>query len=214
MVIARRLLPLVAVLALTACGTPVPTGGASPAPTGPAASSPAPTSRDSGASPTSSTPDPSDPPTSASPSAADTPEVPEDQRLRIGEVAEFDDGLLLEIAGAAADRARKNEKGAERTGGEMIIVSVRLENGTRHNYDPRPIRITATYGDGTAAQLMKDSGGNLQPGFGTVIEPRDETVATLGFAVPRSGLGSVTLYVDPRDGTHEPVAFAGKVRRI
>ncbi len=205
-------------VALTACGTPAPSTGGSPDPSGPTGAAASPTASGSAAPPAGSAsptpPGPARSSTGARPSSAATPDVPADQRFAIGDVAEFDDGLLLEIAGAAADQARKTEKGAERTGGEIIIVSVRLENGTRHNYDPRPIQVTATYGNGTAAKLMKDSGGNLQPGFATVIEPRDETVATLGFAVPKSGLSKVTLYVDPRDDEHDPVSFTGRVRRI
>jgi hypothetical protein len=58
----------------------------------------------------------------ASPSAADTTpsEVPEGQQFQLGDVAEYDDGLLIEIAGAVADKAAKTDRGAEATNGEIV----------------------------------------------------------------------------------------------
>jgi hypothetical protein len=146
--------------------------------------------------------------------SAATPDVPGDQRFSLDDVAEYDDGLLVEIAGAAADKARKSEKGAEHTDGEIVIASVRIENRTKHNYDARPVRVSAIYGDGVAAAKIRDTKKQLQPGFTGVIEPRDENIATVGFAIPSSGLRKVTFFVDPDDDEHDPVSFTGKIQRM
>src|SRR5690348_14879941 len=122
--IGRRLLAAGALLTLTACGTPVSTPNPRPSAT---SASPAPTSSSSSSSATSTAPTPS---TSTAPGRAPVPDVSEDRRFTLDDVAEYDDGLLIEIAGAAADRARKNEKGADGTDGQIVIASVRIENGT------------------------------------------------------------------------------------
>src|SRR5690242_18088410 len=133
--IGRRLLAAGALLTLTACGTPVSTPNPRPSAT---SAAPAPTTSSSSATSTAPTPS-----TSTAPSRAPVPDVSEDRRFTLDDVAEYDDGLLIEIAGAAADRARKNEKGADGTEGQIVIASVRIENGTEHNVDPRPAKITA-----------------------------------------------------------------------
>ena len=57
------------------------------------------------------------------------------QQFSLDDVAEFDDGLLIEIAGAVADKAKKTDRGAEATNGEIVIASVRIENKTKSPYD-------------------------------------------------------------------------------
>ena len=42
-------------------------------------------------------------------------EVPEEQQFSLNDIAEFDDGLLIEIAGTVADKANKADRGAEAT---------------------------------------------------------------------------------------------------
>jgi hypothetical protein len=129
-------------------------------------------------------------------------------------VAEFDDGLVVEIAGSVADKAKKTDKGAEATKGQIVIASVRIENGTKHAYDAAPVQITATYGTGTAANLIVDKTNELQPGFAGPIKPKDESIATVGFAVPYAQLKRVTFIIDPNDDEHDPVSFTGEVHRL
>jgi hypothetical protein len=136
------------------------------------------------------------------------------QPFALDQAAEFDDGLIIEIAGSVADKAKKTDKGAAATKGQIVIASVRIENGTKHTYDAVPVRITATYGNGTSAQLVVDKTGELQRGFAGKIKPKDESIATVGFAVPHSQLKRVTFIIDPTDHEHDPVSFTGKVRRL
>jgi hypothetical protein len=149
-----------------------------------------------------------------SPGATDaTPdEVPEAQQFSLNDIAEFDDGLLIEIAGApVADKATKTDRGAEATNGEIVIASVRIENKTQEPYDAESVLIGAKYGDGTDAQIIIDKTDELKSGFSRKIKPEDEDIATIGFAVPFKELKKVTFIVDPNDDVHEAISFTGRV---
>jgi hypothetical protein len=141
-------------------------------------------------------------------------EVPEEQQFSLNDVAEFDDGLLIEIAGTVvADKARKTDRGAEATNGEIVIASVRIENKTEEPYDAEGVLIGAKYGNGKDAQIIIDKTDELQSGFGRKIRPEDEAIATVGFAVPFNELKKVTFIVDPNDDVHEAISFTGRVHR-
>ena len=156
-----------------------------------------------------------------SPTASPTPsatsatpgEVPEEQQFSLDDVAEFDDGLLIEIAGAVADKATKTDRGAEATNGEIVIASVRIENKTKEPYDAESVLIGAEYGNGKDAQIIIDKTDELQSGFTGTIKPNDEDIATVGFAVPFTELKKVTFIVDPNDDVHEAISFTGTVQR-
>jgi Domain of unknown function (DUF4352) len=151
----------------------------------------------------------------ANPSAADpTPaEVPDEQQFQLGDGAEYDDGLLIEIAGAVADKAAKTDRGAEATNGEIVIASVRIENNSEEPYDAESVLIAAKYGDGKDAQIIVDETDELQSGLTGTIKPKDEGIATVGFALPFSELKNVTFIVDPNDEVHEVISFTGPVSR-
>ena len=153
-------------------------------------------------------PSPSESPTSATPA-----EVPEEQQFSLDDVAEFDDGLLIEIAGAVADKATKTDRGAEATNGEIVIASVRIENKTKEPYDAESVLIGAQYGNGKDAQIIIDKTDELSSGFTGTVKPKGEAIATVGFAVPFSELKKVTFIVDPNDDVHEAISFTGTVSR-
>ena len=83
----------------------------------------------------------------------------------LNDIAEFDDGLLIEIAGTVADKANKADRGAEATNGEIVIASVRIENQTQEPYDAEGVLIGAKYGNGKDAQIIIDKTDELQSGF-------------------------------------------------
>jgi hypothetical protein len=132
----------------------------------------------------------------------------------LDEAAEYDDGLIIEIAGSVADKAKKTDKGAAATKGQIVIASVRIENGTRRTYDAATVQLTATYGNGTSAEPIVDKTDELQRGFDGKIKPNDESIATVGFAVPHGQLKRVTFIINPNDVEHDPVSFTGQVRRL
>jgi hypothetical protein len=177
-----------ALLALAACGTPP-------------ASQPQPHATATG-DPTATTESPSTP-----------GEVPEEQQFSLNDIAEFDDGLLIEIAGTVADKANKTDRGAEATNGEIVIASVRIENQTQEPYDAESVLIGAEYGNGKDAQIIIDKTDELQSGFTGKIKPKDDDIATVGFAVPFKELKKVTFIVDPNDDLHEAISFTGTVHR-
>jgi hypothetical protein len=156
-------------------------------------------------------------PTAQSSSQTPTPEtqtprqVPSDQRFGFDETAQYDDGLQIEIAGTVADKAKKTDRGAEATHGQIVIASVRIENGTKETFAAPDVLISAGYGNGTDAQIIVDPTNQLQSGFGAPVKRGDEAVATVGFAVPFGELGKVTFVVDPNDDVHDPVSFTGKI---
>jgi hypothetical protein len=184
-------------LALAACsGQP-----AGRPPSVSATSSPQPTAVESIASPSPSA-------TSATPA-----EVPKGQQFKLDDVAEFDDGLVIEIAGTVADKAAKTDRGAEITNGEIVIASVRIENNTKKSYDAAGVLIGAKSGEDQDAQIIIDKTNELQSGFQGKIKPKDEAIATVGFAVPWKALKKVTFIVDPNDDVHEAISFTGRVHR-
>jgi hypothetical protein len=145
---------------------------------------------------------------------AETPgEVSEEQRFTLDDVAEFDDGLLIDIAGTVADKASKTDRGAEATDGQIVIASVRIQNKTKKSYDAGSVLIHARYGDGKDAQIIVDKTDELQSGFTHKIKPKDEGIATVGFAIPWTQLKKVTIIVDPNDDVHEAISFSGRVQR-
>jgi Domain of unknown function (DUF4352) len=194
----RRLLgALIGVLlALAACGVqpadPPHPGVASSAEGTPVESSPSPSSSGAGATPA---------------------EVPIEQQFTLNDIAEFDDGLVIEIAGTVAEKAAKTDRGAEATNGEIVIASVRIENNTKKPYDAANVLIGVRYGDGKDAQIIIDETDELQSGFQGTIKPKDEDIATVGFAVPWKELKKVTFIVDPNDDVHEAISFTGPVHR-
>jgi hypothetical protein len=150
---------------------------------------------------------------SPSPSPTAATEVPKGQQFKLDDAAEFDDGLVIEIAGTVADKAAKTDRGAEATNGQIVIASVRIENNTRKPYDAKGVLIGAKYGDDNDAQIIIDKTNELQSGFKGKIKPKDEDVATVGFAVPWKELNKVTFIVDPNDDVHEVISFTGRVHR-
>jgi hypothetical protein len=145
--------------------------------------------------------------------AATPAEVPEGQQFKLDDGAEFDDGLVIEIAGTVADKAAKTDRGAEVTNGQIVIASVRIENNTKKPYDAKGVLIGAEYGDDNDAQIIIDKTNELQSGFKGKIKPKDESIATIGFAVPWKELRKVTFIVDPNDDVHEVISFTGRVHR-
>ena len=144
----------------------------------------------------------------ASPDAtAATPgEVAEEQQFTLDDVAEFDDGLMIEVAGTVAEKASKTDRGAEATNGQIVIASIRIENKTKKPYDAENVLIGAKYGDNQDAQIIIDKTDELQSGFKGKIKPKDEGIATVGFAVPWKELKKVTIIVDPNDDVHEAIS--------
>jgi hypothetical protein len=198
----RLLGALIAVLlALAGCGV-LPANPPQPrvAPTGGSPGAPA--------SPTSPDLSPSQSATSAT-----SAEVLQEQQFSLNDAAEFDDGLLIEIAGAVADKAAKTDRGAEATNGEIVIASVRIENKTKEPYDAESVLVGATYGNGKDAQIIIDETDELESGFTGTIKPKDEDIASVGFAVPFKELKKVTFIVDPNDDVHEAISFTGTVHR-
>jgi hypothetical protein len=156
------------------------------------------------------TPSPSPTPSATGASPA---EVPKAQQFKLDDVAQFDDGLLIEIAGTVADKANRTDRGAEATRGQLVIASVRIENKTKRSYDAEGVLIGAKYAGGKDAQIIIDKTDELQSGFTGKIKPKDEGIATVGFAVPWKELKKVTFIVDPNDDVHEAISFTGRVHR-
>jgi hypothetical protein len=151
---------------------------------------------------------------SLSPSAATPADVLEEQQFKLEDVAQFDDGLVIDIAGTVAEKASRTDRGAEATNGEIVIASVRIENNTKKPYDAKSVLIGAKYGgENQDAQIIVDKTDELQSGFKGKIKPKDESIATIGFAVPWKELTKVTFIVDPNDDVHEVISFTGRVHR-
>ena len=136
-----------------------------------------------------------------------------DQQFGLDEIAEYPDGLEIEVAGVQATRAEAKDRGAENTRGEMIPASIRIGNGRELPYETTAVRVFVTYGNGTLAPAVVDATSAVPPGFTAAVPPGEEATAPVAFAVPFDALGKVTFTVDPGDDQHEPVSFTGKVQR-
>jgi len=84
--------------------------------------------------------------------------VPKGQQFKLDDVAEFDDGLVIDIAGTVAEEAAKTDRGAEATNGETVIASIRIENNTKKPYDAEDVLIGAN----TARTRMRRS-SSIEP---------------------------------------------------
>jgi hypothetical protein len=158
--------------------------------------------------PSVATPSPRPRATAATPAA-----VPKGQQFKLDDVAEFEDGLMIDIAGTVADEAAKTDRGAEATNGEIVIASIRIKNNTKKPYDAQDVLIGAKYSTDKDAQIIIDRTDQLQSGFQGKIKPKDQKTATVGFAVPWKELKKVTFVVDPNDDVHEAISFTGQVHR-
>lgn len=166
--------------------------------------------------PEGSTPPESDPAASdpaASDPAGSPPPVAEDQQFALADVAEFDGGLQIEVAGTIADQATETMTGAEETEGQIVVASIRIENGTSEPFEAEGVEVSATYGDGSAAPMITDQAGDLLSGFSGPVAVGDEAVIPVGFAIEVKELKKVTIVVDPNDETHDPVSFTGTVKQ-
>src|SRR6185436_11856994 len=101
-------------------------------------------------------------------------EVPTQQRFKLDDVAEFDDGLSIDIAGTVADKATKTDRGAEATNGHIVIASIRIENKTKKPNNTVKIMIGAKYGDEKDAKIIIDKFFVIETGFTKKIKPKDE----------------------------------------
>jgi hypothetical protein len=140
-------------------------------------------------------------------------DVSKKQQFTFDDIAEFNDGLMIEIAGTVADKASKTDRGAEATDGQIVIASIRIENNTKKSYDAGSVLIGAQYGDGQDAQIIVDKTNELKSGFTGKIKAKDEGIATVGFAIPWNELKKVAIVVDPNDDVHEAISFTGRVHR-
>lgn len=160
-----------------------------------------------------STPPPVAPPSEA-PSTPAASATLSDDAFTFDDIAEFENGLTIEVAGAPLARnAGSHEKGAEETNGELIVVAVLISNGGGEPFPAQDSLITVQYKDVEDARLIVDETGELQAGFSEPIPAGDDATATLGFAVPFSALGQISVTVDPGDDVNEPVTFTGAAER-
>lgn len=150
--------------------------------------------------------------TPSSPVAASSsapPSVAASQEFTFDDIARFDDGLEVEIAGTEANTT---DQGATSSGGDIVIASVRIENKTEAAYDPVDLKVSASYAGGTPAPMVIQKAKGLTGTFPGVIEVGDEGVAAVAFAVPSAEQKKITILVDPNDEEHDPVSFTGEIQ--
>lgn len=138
----------------------------------------------------------------------------EDASFSFDDIASYQGGVEVEIAGTVGRRATVGMTGAESTRGEMVVVSVVLRNLSSVDLDASTVLVTAAYGpDDKEAPLVTDPTGTLTGGFLGSLTPGAENTIDLGFAVPFTALGRFRVTVDLGDDRYEPVSFVGAVER-
>lgn len=154
------------------------------------------------------------PPASSPVSTPSASEDPGDEGFTFDDAAEFDDGLTIEVSGVPlARRAGEHEKGAEATNGEIVVIAVLITNEGTEPFPAQESLITLQYAGVDDAPLIVDEVGDLQAGFSEPIPPASDATVTLGFAVPFSAIGDISVTVDPGTDISEPVTFSGAAER-
>lgn len=180
---AAALLTLLPVLASCSAGPPAP--GPADSPSATAGTTPAP---DLTSAPTS-------PPAGAP--------------LTLDQSADFEDGLSVQVDSVVATTAPDGVTGAEGTAGRVVLADVVITNGTRAPYDATGVVIQGYYRGNVGAVMLTDPSGAIGLGFGEAVPRGEKHKARVGFAVPAEDADDITIVVDPRDGSHDPVRFQG-----
>jgi hypothetical protein len=95
------------------------------------------------------------------------------------------------------------------SGKPITIFTLRFTNGSGKPLNLNAVQVTAEYGSGHA-EASPVYTSNLNDFSGTV-QPSAEKSSSYAFALPKSGLGDVTIRVR-FDSTHATAVFAGSLR--
>lgn len=140
-------------------------------------------------------------------SAPTTP--PTGAALTFEQSADFGDGLAVQVDNVVSTTAPVGVTGAEGTAGRVVLADVVITNGTGAPYDATRVVIQGYYRGNVGAVMLTDPSGAIGLGFGEAVPRGEKHKAQVGFAVPAADAGDITIVVDPRDGSHEPVRFQG-----
>lgn len=209
----RRVLAVLAALAVLFAGCAAPTDGGTVEPgTGPAASSES-TEEPIEEEPTldEGTMEPSETPTEEL--GDETPEDPAEDAgvASFKEKYRYPDGLIVEVIRAQQHSMTDSDyaSGDEPAGTPYKVLSVRIMNGTKARLDATEASATLTYGpDGEESSSVA---GSKVPGMTGSILPGRAKTSGWGFIIPKKYLGDVQFEFTP-DWNHEPAIFAGSVK--
>lgn len=167
-------------------------GGEGPAPTTAPVSPDAPTGGQSSSAPsprpstTSASPRYSGPPPATAPVVGATT-LP---AVRVGDAADFGDGLRVTVA--SVRDAQLESGGPGDASGPGVAVAVEVENGSKQPVDLSGMTVTASYGDDQAASST--TGAPAEPLRG-VLAPGGSGKGTWAFLVPKADRGSLVLTI-------------------
>lgn len=171
-------LSVAALLALSACSTPVVASAPAPAPSSSSAAAQLPAEN------------PAETPTE-DPASSDEP-------LKFGEKSIYSDGLEIVFVPVGLKQASETAAGAEKTNGQMYLFKVTVKNGTAKIMDPGAMYVVATYGaEGLQSSRVFDSASGIGDSFAGKILPGKQQTVEMAFAVPKAELATFQLSATP-----------------
>lgn len=136
--------------------------------------------------------------------------VPPSDSFTFDQAAQYDNDMLIQVNDVASGTATATMSGAEGTAGEIVTVTVELNNEGQASVPLSEWVVQGYYGDAdVGAVLIYDEGGTVGDSFDGDIGPAQSVTANFAFAVPASELDRVSILVDPRDDVNGPVVFVG-----
>jgi hypothetical protein len=163
-----------------------------------------------GESPFDPTTAPSSVPATEPPATAEPTEEPAQDTTTIGKTLTYESGLAVTVVSVKVFNPGSYASGVV-AGHKAVKVTWTVTNGTDANVDLSGAEARLTYGaDGVQAESVYAEGVDGQYPFDGSLRPKQKKTATSGFSVPKSGLASVTVEVEP-EYSSQTAFFTGKV---
>jgi hypothetical protein len=151
---------------------------------------------------------PSSAPTSEPPVTTE-PEEPAKDTTTIGKTLTYESGLAVRVVSVKV--FNPGYASGLVTGQKAVKVTWTIVNNTGENFDLSGAEARLTYGaDGVQAESVYAEGVDGQYPFDGSLRPKQKKTATSAFSVPKAGLASVVVEVEP-DFNSETAFFTGKV---
>jgi hypothetical protein len=161
-----------------------------------------------GESPYDPTTAPSSVPTTEPPATTE-PEEPAKDTTTIGKTLTYESGLAVRVVSVKV--FNPGYAAGLVTGQKAVKVTWTVTNGTSANVDLSGAEARLTYGaDGVQAESVYAEGVDGAYPFDGSLRPKQKKTATSAFSVPKAGLASVVVEVEP-DFNSETAFFTGKV---
>lgn len=138
-------------------------------------------------------------------------EEPAKDTTTIGKTLTYESGLSVRVVSAKVFNPGSYSSGLA-PGHKAVKVTWTVTNGTGTNFDLSGAEARLTYGaDGVQAESVYADGVDGQYPFDGAVRPGQKKTATSAFSVPKAGLSSIVVEVEP-DYNSETAFFTGAAK--